>query len=52
MTRETEGALREAFAVPLPHLDERQRRLALGSAARVLGVRRVVRVAESTPCTR
>src|SRR5215207_3043882 len=40
--------LGEAFAALLPHLDERQRRLALGAAARVLGyggVRRVARVA-------
>src|SRR6266702_466379 len=52
--KETEVVLWEAFAALLPHLDERQRRLALGAAARVLGyggVRRVARgarVAEST----
>jgi Rhodopirellula transposase DDE domain len=50
----TEVVLGEAFAALLPHLDERQRRLALGAAARVLGyggvrrVARVARVAEST----
>jgi Rhodopirellula transposase DDE domain len=54
VTEETEAVLGEAFAALLPHLDERQRRLALGAAARVLGyggVRRVAhvaRVAEST----
>jgi Rhodopirellula transposase DDE domain len=54
MTKQTEVVLGEAFAALLPHLDERQRRLALGAAARVLGyggVRRVAhvaRVAEST----
>ena len=54
MTEETEVVLGEAFAALLPHLDERQRRLALGAAARVLGyggvrrVARVARVAEST----
>src|SRR5919198_2426486 len=54
MRKQTEVVLGEAFAALLPHLDERQRRLALGAAARVLGyggvrrVARVVRVAEST----
>jgi hypothetical protein len=54
VTEETEAVLGEAFAALLPHLDERQRRLALGAAARVLGyggvrrVARVARVAEST----
>jgi hypothetical protein len=54
VTKQTEVVLGEAFAALLPHLDERQRRLALGAAARVLGyggVRRVARgarVAEST----
>ncbi len=54
MREETEAVLGEAFAALLPHLDERQRRLALGAAARVLGyggvrrVARVARVAEST----
>jgi hypothetical protein len=52
--KQTEVVLGEAFAALLPHLDERQRRLALGAAARVLGyggvrrVARVARVAEST----
>jgi hypothetical protein len=54
VTKQTEVVLGEAFAALLPHLDERQRRLALGAAARVLGyggvrrVARVARVAEST----
>ena len=54
MTKQTEVVLGEALAALLPHLDERQRRLGLGAAARVLGyggVRRVggvARVAEST----
>jgi hypothetical protein len=37
VTKQTEVVLGEAFAALLPHLDERQRRLALGAAARVLG---------------
>jgi hypothetical protein len=48
VTKETEVVLGEALVALLPHLDERQRRLALGAAARVLGyggVRRVARVA-------
>ena len=54
MTKQTEAVLGEALAALLPHLDERQRRLALGAAAWVLGyggvrrVARVARVAEST----
>src|SRR6266516_4179897 len=54
MRRETEATLEEVFARLLPQLDERQRRLALGAAARVVGyggirrVARLVRVAEST----
>ena len=54
MTDETVAVLGEVFARLLPQLDERQRRLTLGAAARVLGyggVRRVARlagVAEST----
>src|SRR6266700_7894961 len=54
MRRETEATLEEVFARLLPRLDERQRRLALGAAARVVGyggIRRVARlvgVAEST----
>jgi hypothetical protein len=54
MTEEIEAVLGEALAALLPHLDERQRRLTLGAAARVLGyggvrqVARVARVAEST----
>src|SRR4029450_1087190 len=54
VTKQTEVVLGEAFAALLPHLDERQRRLALGAAAWVLGyggvrrVARVARVAEST----
>jgi hypothetical protein len=37
MTEEIEAVLGEALAALLPHLDERQRRLTLGAAARVLG---------------
>jgi hypothetical protein len=37
VTKQTEVVLGEALAALLPHLDERQRRLALGAAARVLG---------------
>ena len=54
MTDETATVLGEVLARLLPQLDERQRRLTLGAAARVLGyggVRRVARlagVAEST----
>jgi hypothetical protein len=54
VTKQTEVVLGEALAALLAHLDERQRRLALGAAARVLGyggvrrVARVARVAEST----
>jgi hypothetical protein len=54
MRGETEATLGEVFARLLPQLDERQRRLALGAAARVVGyggIRRVARlvgVAEST----
>jgi hypothetical protein len=54
VSKQTEVVLGEAFAALLPHLDERQRRLALGAAARVLGygvcarVARGARVAEST----
>jgi hypothetical protein len=48
MRRETEAVLGEVLARLLPQLDERQRRLALGAAARVVGyggIRRVARVA-------
>jgi Rhodopirellula transposase DDE domain len=38
VTNQTEVVLGEALAALLPHLDERQRRLALGAAARVLGM--------------
>jgi Rhodopirellula transposase DDE domain len=54
MSEETEAVLREVSARLLPQLDERQRRLALGAAARVVGyggirlMARVVGVAEST----
>jgi Rhodopirellula transposase DDE domain len=54
MRGETEATLGEVLARLLPQLDERQRRLALGAAARVVGyggIRRVARlvgVAEST----
>jgi len=34
---EVEAALTAKFAALLPHLDERQRRLAMGAEARVLG---------------
>ena len=37
VTEATEAVLEEAVGALLPHLDERQRRLALGAAARVLG---------------
>jgi hypothetical protein len=36
MRGETEATLAEVFARLLPQLDERQRRLALGAAARVV----------------
>jgi Rhodopirellula transposase DDE domain len=54
MRRETEAVLEEVLARLLPQLDERQRRLALGAAARVVGyggirlVARMAGVAEST----
>jgi hypothetical protein len=54
MRGETEATLAEVFARLLPQLDERQRRLALGSAARVVGfggirlMAQVAGVAEST----
>ena len=54
MRRETEAVLGEVSARLLPQLDERQRRLALGAAARVVGyggirlVARMAGVAEST----
>jgi hypothetical protein len=54
MRGETEATLAEVFARLLPQLDERQRRLALGAAARVVGhggirlMARVAGVAEST----
>lgn len=54
MTEESEAPLGAALAALLPHLDERQRRLALGASARVPGyggirrVARLARVAEST----
>jgi Rhodopirellula transposase DDE domain len=54
MRGETEATLGEVFARLLPQLDERQRRLALGAAARVVGyggirlMARVAGVAEST----
>jgi hypothetical protein len=47
MRRETEAVLGEVLARLLPQLDERQRRLALGAAARVVGyggIRRVARL--------
>src|SRR6266508_2514315 len=47
MRGETEATLGEVFARLLPQLDERQRRLALGAAARVVGyggIRRVARL--------
>lgn len=37
MTEEIGAVLAEAFAALRPHLNERQRRLALGAAARALG---------------
>lgn len=37
MSEGTNAELVDAFGLLLPHLDERQRRLALGAAARVLG---------------
>jgi hypothetical protein len=53
VTEETEvvleAVLGEAFARLLPHLDERQRRLALGAAARVLGYGGIRRVARVSP---
>jgi transposase len=48
VVEETEGMLAAKFAVLLPHLDERQRRLLLGAEARILGhggIRRVARAA-------
>lgn len=48
MVQEDEDRLRERFAVLLPHLDERQRRLTLAAEARSLGhggVRAVARAA-------
>jgi hypothetical protein len=54
MRGETEATLAGVFARLLPQLDERQRRLALGAAARVVGyggirlMARVAGVAEST----
>lgn len=54
MTQDTEAVLSDAYVKLAPHLDERQRRLALGAVARVLGrggirvVARAARVAEST----
>jgi hypothetical protein len=54
MRGETEATLAEVFARLLPQLDERQRRLALGAAARVVGyggirlMARLAGVAEST----
>ena len=54
MTDETAAVLGELLARLLPQLDERQRRLTLGAAARVLGfggVRRVARLAEVAEST-
>ena len=54
MTDETAAVLGELLARLLPQLDERQRRLTLGAAARVLGfggVRRVARLADVAEST-
>ena len=51
---EVETALRAKFDSLLPHLDERQRRLALGAEARVLGhggIKVVARAAGASPST-
>ncbi len=51
---EVEATLKAKFAALLPHLDERQRRLALGAEARVLGhggITVVARAAGVNPVT-
>jgi hypothetical protein len=54
VTEDIQAALAAKFAVILPHLDERQRRLLLAAEARTLGhggIRRVARAAEVREAT-